>query len=122
MTRGFTLIEVMVALLIAGLAIVALSEAARYGLRAAVISNETEEALSRARSRLDSVIAAGALQPLEQRGDDGGGFAWSLRIAPVATSAEATLFEVVVSVGWGSGSAAPRTATLVTRAIGPPVR
>ncbi len=100
---GFTLLEVMVAFVIAALALGALMQGAGGGLRASRVAAHTQEALSRARSHL----AAATLAPVpgEQGGDDGGGYAWRaatsrLLAAPPARGG---------SAGAGAGGAdAPR--------------
>jgi Tfp pilus assembly protein PilV len=119
---GFTLLEVLVAFLIGGLALAALTDGARQALRAGRVSGQTEEALARARSRLAAVLVQGALQPLDQQGDDGHGFQWFIRVTPVAAAPVATLYEVRVAVAWPGGTDAPRRVELVTRQLGPAVR
>lgn len=84
--HGFTLLEVLVAFVIAALALGALSQGAAGGLQSARVSGHYQEALSRARSRLASLAAPA---PGEQGGDDGGGFSWQIRVAPLATAARA---------------------------------
>ena len=76
---GFTLLETLVAFLIAALAMGALMQGAAGGLQATRVAGHTQETLSRARSRL----AAAALAPVpgEQQGDDGGGYAWRVTTA-----------------------------------------
>jgi general secretion pathway protein I len=111
---GFTLLEVVVALAIAALALVALFRAGGDGLVAVSTASRAEEAVQRAQSHL---AALGRDEPLFQgqsEGDDGGGYRWHLRVAPVghwqlqgpvgATAAETTLYDVEVSVSWrGNG-------------------
>lgn len=81
---GFTLLEVMVAFVIAALALGALTQGVGGGLRASRIAAHTQEALSRARSHL----AASALAPVagDQGGDDGGGYAWSVTTTRLLTA------------------------------------
>ena len=82
--RGFTLLEVLVAFIIAALALGVMFEAALGGLRSTETASHYQEALSLARSHLASINAA----PLGGRGvsgDDGRGFHWSVRIKPAGT-------------------------------------
>lgn len=79
---GFTLLEALVAFIIAALALAALTQGAAGGLQSARLSGHYQEALSRARSRLATLSAAPA--PGEQRGDDGGGYLWRVSVTPVA--------------------------------------
>ena len=80
---GFTLLETLAAFVIAALALAALTQGVGGGLRATRVAAHTQEALSRARSHL----AAAALAPVpgEQRGDDGGGYAWRVTTARLLT-------------------------------------
>ena len=120
---GLTLLEVLVALLITGLAMGALFQGTLGGLRAAETAGRTEEALSRARSRL-AVIGHGAPLAAEDRqGDDGGGYRWRVRVSPASTgradpgSLVPTLYGVQVTVSWGRDAQA-RSVTLETRRLG----
>jgi len=103
--RGFTLLEVMVAFAIGALALTALSSAALLGYSAVRISAHTQEAVSRARSRLDAV--ARSIHMGEQSGDDGGGFAWQAAVLPAASgdprtgeTARLVLYHIWVDVSW----------------------
>jgi prepilin-type N-terminal cleavage/methylation domain-containing protein len=113
--KGFTLLEVVVALIIAGVAAVALFEAAGSGLHATRTAAMYDQAIVRARSRLAAATHGARLTPGDQRGDDGGGFRWRLRVAPVAsallrpvglagphavTNHKVVLYGVTVWVGW----------------------
>jgi general secretion pathway protein I len=78
---GFTLLEVLIAFIIAAVALGALFGGAADGLRASRIALGVEEAVVRARSHL----AASAADPLpgDEQGDDGSGFRWRVRIVKV---------------------------------------
>jgi general secretion pathway protein I len=107
---GFTLLEVVVALAIAALAIVGLFQAASGGLLAVNTAGRLEEAVQRAQSHLAAVGRSAALIQGEFTDDDGGGYHWRLRARPVATrqvaapdgsaTASATLFDVEVAISW----------------------
>ena len=81
---GFSLLEVLVAFVIAALALGALTQGAAGGLQSARLSGHYEEAVSRARSRLAALGPAPASG--EASGDDGGGFLWRTTVTPIATS------------------------------------
>jgi general secretion pathway protein I len=83
-SSGFTLIEVLVAFVIAALALGVLYEGAAGGLRVGLRARRVAAALSHARSHL-AALGAGALAAGEQSGDDGGGFRWRGRVTPLAT-------------------------------------
>src|ERR1700738_1097327 len=107
---GFTLLEVVVALAIAALAIVGLFQAASGGLLAVNTAGRVEEAVQRVQSHLAAVGRSAALIQGEFTDDDGGGYHWRLRARPVASrqvaapdgnaTASATLFEVEVAISW----------------------
>jgi general secretion pathway protein I len=107
---GFTLLEVVVALAIAALALVALFQAGTGGLFAVDTAARAEEALQRAQSHLAAVGRDASLVEGEQSGDDGGGYRWRLRVEPrgqrqgVAadgiTMQTTTLFDVEVAISW----------------------
>lgn len=105
--RGFTLLEVLVAFIIAALALAALTQGAASGLRSVRVSGHVQEAVSRARSRLAAIGHGVPLQPGDQEGDDGGGFRWRLRVAPAATTERSerneprpVLYDVAMTIEW----------------------
>ncbi len=119
--RGFTLLEVLVALIIAALALGVLFNAVLTGLSATQTAAHYEQAIARARSRLTAAVHTSPIVPGDWRGDDGGGFTWRLHIAPVASTEvrpvnaltqrgsvtfPLTLYAVTVWVGWRDGSGA----------------
>src|ERR1700748_762433 len=85
--KGFTLLEVIIALIIAGIAAATLFEAAGTGLHAAQTASLYDQAIVRAKSRLAASIYGTKLLAGDWRGDDGGGFRWRLRVAPLASAA-----------------------------------
>ena len=120
--HGFTLLEVLVAFIIAALAVGALLRGSVGGLQATRVAAHEQEALSRARSRL--AVLDAALQPGDQSGDDGGGFAWRVRVEPLDMAppvrpgaARAVLYGVSVGVTWSLDGAA-RSITLDTQRLG----
>lgn len=111
-SSGFTLLEVMVALVIAGLALGVLFSGAVTGMRSAKLSLDYMEAVSRAQSHLDALGIGAPLIPGTQHGDDGDGFIWRTHVRPLGTTATASQS--------GLGAAAPRRLALyaVTVVIG----
>ncbi len=106
--RGFGLLEVMVAFVIAALALGVLIEAAGDALRASSIAARTSEAVVRARSHLAMALADEAPVPGEQEGDDGGGFRWHVRVTTLSQDAEdqpgaVTLYAATVWITWHEG-------------------
>lgn len=107
---GFTLLEVLVAFLIAALALAALFSGGLGGLRAASVSGRYTEAVSLAQSHLAAAGIGDALSAGDRQGDEGNGFHWRVRVAPTATASAApgalrgtrvlTLYVVSASVSW----------------------
>jgi general secretion pathway protein I len=107
---GFTLLEVVVALAIAGLALVGLFQAGSTGLLATDTAARAEEAVERAQSHLAAVGRDAALTVGQFTDDDGGGYRWRLGVAPLATrqvpgpdgvsASKITLYAVEVGISW----------------------
>jgi general secretion pathway protein I len=113
---GFTLLEVMVAFAIAALASLVLFRGGLDGAANARAAARTEEAITRAESRLASV---GTLTPLRAgtfNGDDGGGFAWRLVIAPAARSGIFVLYKIVLTETYDGRTIRLSTARLASGA------
>jgi general secretion pathway protein I len=125
--HGFTLLEVVVALAIAGLALVALFHAGNGGLFASDTAARAEEAVQRAQSHLAALGRDAALAEGEFTGEDGGGYRWKLRVRPLTarqslasdgvTPVNTTLFNVEVAISW-PGHAGERAVVLRTLRLG----
>ena len=125
---GFTLLEVVVALAIAALALVGLFQAGSGGLFAVDTAARTLEAVQRAQSHLAAVGRDAALMQGEFTDDDGGGYRWRLRVRPLATretptpdastAAPATLYDIEVAILW-TGQNGDRSVVLKTLRLGP---
>jgi len=109
MSRGFTLLEVLVALTILGLAIVTLLQLSSQGLRLLSLSDDYQQAV------LVADRVARATDTLRE-GVVGGGegrFLWERRVALVPVAEELTpgagpaprLYALSVAVRWGSNRA-----------------
>ncbi|MBV9584092.1 MAG: prepilin-type N-terminal cleavage/methylation domain-containing protein [Alphaproteobacteria bacterium] len=106
---GFTLLEVLIAVAIAGLALIAMFQASSTGLYAADSAARVDEAVERAQSHLAAVGRGSTLIAGESDGDDGGGYHWRLRTQSLAAqevssagqSAPASgLYDVEVMISW----------------------
>ena len=114
--RGFTLLEAIVAFMIAALALGILFRAASGGVLSVNIAGHYEEAVSRAKSHMAAIGHDGPLSETETEGDDGGGFHWRIHIVPLASvnpqtngpqpafmqaaGRKPTLFSVEVGISW----------------------
>ncbi len=124
---GFTLLEVVVALAIAAMALVGLFQAGSGGLFAVDTAARAQEAVQRAQSHLAAVGRDAALVQGDFTDDDGGGYRWHLRVRPVATrqvlavggnsNATATLYDVEVAILW-PGRSGDRSVVLKTVRLG----
>jgi general secretion pathway protein I len=126
-TNGFTLLEVLVALAIAALALVAFFRAGGGGLMAVDTASRYEEAVQRAQSHLAALGRDVALLPGDSEGDDGGGYRWRLHIVPIASRqapsprgtgmTAVNLFDVEVAISW-PGHERQRSVRLRTMRLG----
>lgn len=110
---GFTLLEVLVAFVIASFFLAILVDAGLTGIGSAKLSDRYQEALARAQSHLAAV--GPRPQPSDRQGDEADGFHWHVRIvqraaAPVMTAgpgglghppAQLALYDVSVAISWG---------------------
>jgi general secretion pathway protein I len=78
--QGFTLLEVLIAFVIAALAIGVLYGGTVTGLDATAVSAKYDEAVSLARSHLDPIGHGSAIAVQNTSGADGDGFTWHLHI------------------------------------------
>jgi general secretion pathway protein I len=110
---GFTLLEVMVAFVIASLASLILYKAGFNGVSQAATAARYQEAVARAQSRLASIGVLTPLAPEQLSGDDGGGFTWQLRISSRGDNGLVTLYDVRLTERFGD-----RQVTLATAKLG----
>src|SRR5689334_19167158 len=123
--NGFTLLEVLVALAIAALALITMFRAGGGGVVAVGAASRYGEAMQRAQSHLAALGRDTALLQGESEGDDGGGFRWRLRMAPIASwqaasagaATSATLFDIEVTISW-PGVNGGRSISVRTRRLG----
>lgn len=127
--RGFTLLEVLIAFVIAALALGVMFNVAVDALKSTAISARYEEAVVRARSHLAMATKGGALMPGDWSGDDGNGYRWRLHVMPVSEASTRrsggpavplVLYAVSVSITW-TDSDQTRQVQLDTEQIGQPV-
>jgi prepilin-type N-terminal cleavage/methylation domain-containing protein len=130
--KGFTLLEVITALIIASMAAAALMAAVGGGLHATRTASLYDQAIVRANSRLAAATHGTRLAPGDSSGDDGGGFHWRVTVVPIASApvrpaglvgprAAATisvvLYGVTVRITWQDGNT-ERNVRLDTEQVG----
>lgn len=116
--RGYTLVEVIVAFALLALALTLLLGTLSGAVRQVRWSGDAGNAALHAQSLLDTVGFGSPLEPGRSDGEfEGGRYRWSLAIAPwdeplppnvPRTPAENRLYEVALSVQWGSGGSRER--------------
>jgi general secretion pathway protein I len=109
---GFTLIEVMAALVIAALAIVVLLQAGFTGAAENQAALRYDQALSRAQSRLASFGTLTPIQAETLSGDDGSGFRWQVKITRVTGNGPLGLYAVDLTETFGGREVELRTERL----------
>lgn len=105
---GFTLIEVIVALIIAVMGLIAMFKAISGGMMSVEIATQHTTAIRYAQSHLEELGVTRPLRSGEQRGTEKDGYTWSLRITPLASHSRSekrdslplTLFAVEAVVSW----------------------
>jgi general secretion pathway protein I len=134
--QGFVLLEVIVAFVIAALALAVLYNAGVTGLRSTAAAAHYEQAVARARSHLTLAEHTTPLMAGNWTGDDGGGYLWHLRVAPIASTSvqpitalttagsgnvPLTLYAITVQITWRDADTT-RVVQLDTNEIGQGVR
>jgi len=117
--RGFTLLEVLVALIVFALLFGILAQILRTGLRQSASAETTATASLLARSQLARVGAELPLEVGEAHGETDG-MRWRTAIELVESATEDTelaAYQVQVTVAWGDDQA-PQEVTLTTLRIG----
>lgn len=124
-TAGFTLIEVLIALSVVGLALGALAGVFGNALMGHETASDAEAALALAEERL--ALVGATLRPGKASGNFAGRFAWYTTIAPYEDKDKAAeiptslprLYQVAVTVAWQDGRRS-RQVALSTLRLGPP--
>lgn len=130
-SAGFTLLEVLIAFVIASLAMAALFSGTVAGLDATSVAAKYDEAISLARSHLAALGHGEAMSVQETSGAEGEGFTWHLRVREAGSRqlalsdqdrandlkpSRAVLYDVVVTETWKVGGR-ERAVRLATRRI-----
>jgi len=123
--RGFTLIEVIVALAILGIGLTVIIELFSGGLRLGRTSEEYTKAVNYARIKMEEIISKQKIEEGNEEGEFDNTFHWEVKvkkmdILPTEKNPDfkppVELFEVKVNVLWKSGSkgAKDRSASIET--------
>ncbi len=126
--RGFTLVEVLVAFLIAAAAIAALVHVTTGAVMSSRVAGQYDEAVTRAQSHL-AALSASPLIDSDRQGEEGDGFRWHVRVAAAAAVSTAsrframpdgavTLYRITITISWQQGSRS-RAVRLDSARLGP---
>jgi general secretion pathway protein I len=111
--RGFTLMEVLVALAIMGIGLTVILELFSGGLRLGRISEEYSKAMNYARIKMEEVTLQDHIEEGTEEGEFDGTFRWQVEIEkvemlPIEKTPDfkppAELFKVKIDVLWKSGT------------------
>jgi len=109
--KGFTLIEIMVAMAVLAIALTVIFELFSGGLRLAGKSENYSRAIFYGRQLLEEICLQKNLSENEEEGEFAGGYTWRYEIKPLSVLIEQNgdnnfslkIFDVKVSVFWPSG-------------------
>jgi general secretion pathway protein I len=119
--RGFTLLEVLIAMMILTISIVVIFQLFSGGLRSAKLSDGYTRAIFHARAKMEATLLAETLMEGETEGIIEEDYRWRLSIAPIVseegseilTKSLETLFQLTVDIIWTDGER-ERTFTIRT--------
>lgn len=109
--RGFTLLEVLTAMMILTISIVVIFQLFSGGLRSAKLSDEYTRAIFHARAKMEATLLADTLMERETEGIVEEDYRWRLSIVPLESEEDSgilkepleTLFRLTVDIIWNDG-------------------
>jgi general secretion pathway protein I len=119
--KGFTLLEVLTAMMILTISIVVIFQLFSGGLRSARLSDEYTRAIFHARAKMEATLLADRLMEGETEGIVEEDYQWKLSVAPMESEEDSEvlsktmdrLFQVTVDIIWSDGEC-DRTFTIRT--------
>jgi len=110
--RGFTLLEIMVALAIMGIALTVILQQFSAGLRTVRMTRDYTTALIHAREKLEELCLAKKLSEKEESGEFEDGYKWQVMIAPYEEEKKEgsteflllSMYKVTSVVSWEAGN------------------
>jgi general secretion pathway protein I len=128
--RGFTLIEVAIAMAIVGVGVVTVLEIFNAALRTEHGAGVRTRAVMRARALLEQTMTEPEPKPLQDSGDFGDGYRWERKVREARELTESTgreldvksditLYEIEVSVLWPQAAGREGVYTVRTLRVAP---
>lgn len=117
--EGFTLIEVVVALAIAGLGVALLVAATGSGIDNSSAGVRRVQAVGLAQSRMAQIGHTLPLKSGDYSGEEEGGLRWHVHVGPATAHGSVALYPVTVTEAWQSGRR-QNTQSLYSERIGAP--
>ena len=129
--RGFTLIEVAIAMAIVGIGVVTVLEIFNAALRTEHGAGVRSRAVMRARDLLERTMTLPEPMPMQESGDFGDGYRWERKVREATeltegnnreldVKSDVTLFEIEVSVLWPQRGDREGVYTVRTLRVAPP--
>jgi general secretion pathway protein I len=109
-SKGFTLIEIMVAMAVLGVCLVTIMQLFSGGLRSSKVSNDYTRAAIRAKEKMEEILLNNEFSEGSFSGDFADGFRWRVDVAQFKIVEEGMptvpvdLFEIRVGVLWNDGN------------------
>lgn len=99
---GFTLLEIIIALVILGIGFALAMELLATGVRSAKASEDYTQAILLARQKMAEIAATRNLEGSADAGEFGGGFRWASEIQPLPQEEDmpVQLYQVRVRIAW----------------------
>ena len=109
--RGFTLLEVLTAMMILTISIIVIFQLFSGGLRSAKLSDEYTRAIFHARAKMEETLLADRLREGVKEGLVEENYLWKLSVVPMESEEDSgalsrsleTLFQVTVDITWKEG-------------------
>lgn len=128
--RGFTLIEVAIAMAIVGVGVVTVLEIFTAALRTEHAAGVRARAVMYARAKIEQAMTAPEPAPLQDSGDFGDGYRWERKVREARDLTEGngreldvksdlTLYEIEISVLWPQGADREGAYTVRTLRVAP---
>jgi len=97
--KGFTLLEVIVAITVMGIGIVLIMQLFSGGLRSGKVSRDYTVAVVHAREKMEEML----INPVAGTGDFGDGYKWQTEVMPYSlTEEDSGLLKITVKVSWAT--------------------